>query len=115
MRVKKQHVLRCYGERTEGQWVVVCLDLCLAVQADTFDEARERLDAQINSYLRDALEGQDREHADYLLSRRSPASMWVKYYYVRALLGVMRLFGWSQRKADQRSFRETVPMTLAHC
>lgn len=113
--MKKQIVLRCYGERTEGQWVAVCLDFCLAAQADTFEEARALLDAQINSYLRDALEGVDREHADYLLSRRAPTSMWIKYYYAWALLGVLRIFGKSQRKATQCSFRETVPMNLAHC
>ena len=32
-------VLRVYGERSNGQWSLICLDFNLAVQADTLPQA----------------------------------------------------------------------------
>lgn len=112
---EKRVVVRCYGEKNDGQWTIVCLDFCLAAQADTFNEARVRLDAQIVSYLRDALVGPDRAHARYLLSRRAPASMWAKYYYAKALTMLLQLLGNKHGRPGQRPFRETIPNIPAHC
>lgn len=114
MQVQK-FFLRGYGERVDGQWVVVCLDFCLAAQADTFEEARKHLDVQIRTYLREALAGQDREHAGYLLSRRAPLGMWMKYYRAKAQLRVARLLGNSGRKNGKRPFLETIPLIPAPC
>lgn len=109
------YFVRCFGERANGQWTIVCLDFCLAAQADTFEEARARLDAQIRSYLRDALTGQDREHAAYLLSRRAPWPIWAKYYGYKALWFVLNLFGARDGTGEQRPFREPIPMVPAPC
>ena len=48
-------ILRCYLKKRDGQWVAVCIDLCLAAQADTASEARRRLEAQIVDYVEEAL------------------------------------------------------------
>lgn len=42
----------------------------------------------INEYLLDALTGEDAKHADVLLKRRAPASLWVRYdwYGLRSAL-----------------------------
>lgn len=114
MKVRK-FFLRCYGERVDSQWVVVCLDFCLAAQADTFNEARELLDAQIRTYLREALVGQDREHAEVLLSRRAPLGMWLKYYYMQAWSKLHRALGGTDKVEKTHPFRETIPMVPAQC
>lgn len=76
-------VLRVYGERQDEQWSLICLEFNLAVQADTLPEARARLHSMIVGYLRDALQGDDREYAAEFLTRRAPASFWAKYYFTK--------------------------------
>lgn len=85
-------VLRCMAEQKKGQWQVLCLDLCLAAQADTFDEAKAKLEHMICDYVYDALAGEDREFAEQLLNRKAPFRDWVKYYGFAALqsLGALR-------------------------
>lgn len=77
-------LLRVYGERSAGQWTLMCLDFSLAVQSDNLNEAKKLLAEQIVMYVRDATIGEDREHADVLLTRRAPLQYWVKYYWFRA-------------------------------
>lgn len=79
-------IVRCYAERKDSQWQALCLDFCLASQADTFDEAIEKLDLMIYDYVYDALEGEDKEFAEsFLLNRRAPFKYWAKYYFYSAL------------------------------
>lgn len=78
----RELTLRCYGEEKNGIWSVVCIDLCLAAQADTADMAREKLELQIRDYICDALVGEDKEHSVELLDRKAPLSLIAKYYYI---------------------------------
>lgn len=78
--VPRQLVLRCLALKEGHHWVGLCLDFDLAAQGETFDEARLRLDAQIATYLREALAGPDREHAGNLLRRRAPWRYWAMYW-----------------------------------
>jgi hypothetical protein len=80
MSVPQQLVLRCVAFKEQGQWVGVCLEFNLAAQGDTFADVRQRLDAQISTYLREALAGPDREHAGYLLRRRASLRFWLMYW-----------------------------------
>lgn len=113
MRAKKL-LLRCYAERTNDVWLAFCLDFSLGAQADTLDEARAKLEAQIRDYVRDALNGQDRAYAPVLLSRRAPLVYWLKYWWA----GVMN---WMAREtrvpapATSRRFSETIPLVPAPC
>ena len=77
-------LLRVYGERSAGQWTLMCLDFSLAVQSDNLHEAKKLLAAQIVMYVRDATVGEDSEHAEILLRRRAPLKYWVKFYWFRA-------------------------------
>lgn len=79
-----QLILRCYAERQGEQWVALCLDLTLAAQAETFDDARAKLEAMIVEYVYDAVAGEDKAHAAELLSRKAPLPYWLKYWYYRA-------------------------------
>jgi len=84
-------ILRCYAEHKNGQWQAFCLDLCLAAQADTFNEARRKLSDMIPDYLEEALEGEDKTYAGQLLSRKAPLFSWIRYFRLR-LVGVHKDF-----------------------
>lgn len=74
-------ILRCYSKPSQGQWVSVCIDLCLAAQADSEQEARAKLFEQIESYVEDALTI-DRKAAPMLLSRKAPLIQRFEYYFL---------------------------------
>src|SRR5438132_89006 len=64
-------VIHYYVERRGNQWQAFSLEFGLAAQGDTREEVESKLDSMIDSYLYDALEGEDREHAYELLTRRA--------------------------------------------
>ena len=69
-------------QKHDNYWSARCLDFTLYAVGDTVQEAREKLDAQIEDYLYDAIEGIDKDYAAQLLLRRAPWQEWVKYYLV---------------------------------
>ena len=75
-------ILRCYSKQAHGQHVAVCIDLCLASQADTPGEARAKLEQQVWSYIEEALTI-DRDSAAELLSRKAPLSQRAEYWLIR--------------------------------
>lgn len=78
-------LLRCLVQRDGAVWTAICLDFDLAAQGDNAEEAMTHLASQINSYLIDALAGQDKAHAGYLLSRRAPLPVYAKWFFCRAV------------------------------
>jgi len=98
-------VLRCYAKKEQGKWQAFCLDLCLAAQADTFEMAKLKLEDMIVSYVFDAVAGEDREHASYLLNRKAPPKYIAKYYAYLAL----QHFG-MLRDGVRRAFQEAIPL-----
>ncbi|RLA46014.1 MAG: hypothetical protein DRQ97_08585 [Gammaproteobacteria bacterium] len=101
----KELVLRCYAENKDGLWNVVCVDLCLAAQGDSFKEAQNKLHDQIKDYVFDALGGEDREYADQLMVRKAPLSLRAKYQMIKAQAHFSH--------AKTRLFNEMVPMVPA--
>lgn len=99
-------VLRCYIKRTQGQWVAVCIDLCLAAQGDTRDEAHARLVAQIRSYVHEALTV-DKESADMLLTRKAPWPQRLEY----ATIVVAHKVRWLQSSLGQ-VFKTALPLQV---
>lgn len=82
----KQLSLRCYAEQKGALWVAICVDLGLAAQADSFDEVRVKLHAQIGEYVYDALCGEDQDHAaELLFSRKASLEHRAKYYFAPVL------------------------------
>ncbi len=78
-------LLRCYAHDNHDNhdvWVAVCVDLAIAVQADSYDDARALLGLAINDYIKEAL-SIDKKHAAYLLSRKSPLLDRIKYYLIK--------------------------------
>ncbi len=96
-----QLLLRCYAEPDGGVWIAVCVDLSLAVQGDSFEEVRRKLDEQIKAYVYEAL-SEDREYAEQLLARRSPWQDWLKYYLIRWQ-------NFSPFKAMAKTFKDPLP------
>lgn len=103
-----QLVLRCYAVKDEGVWVASCIDLSLAVQGDSFEEVKEKLEAMIGEYVYDATVGEDREYAGQLLTRKAPYPEIVKYYWYLLLLKLGSL-----KQDIHRLFTEALP--LAPC
>ena len=69
----------CFAElQADGQWYAFCVDYDLVVQGETFDDVRERLEAQISSYVGEAL-GEHSAYQGQLLSRRAPDEIVERY------------------------------------
>lgn len=75
-------ILKCYAEYKDSCWQAFCLDFDLAVQSETFEDARKKLQDAVSDYVYDALAGEDKEHAQALLRRRAPYRMYLKFYYI---------------------------------
>lgn len=99
----KQLFLRCLADRRDGQWQAFCLEFDLAAQAETFEEATRKLEAQIAEYVFDALAGEDSAHADQLFSRSAPLHLWARYYWYGLLKRLNLQDGF-------RRFKETLPL-----
>ena len=76
-------LLSIYGERSGGQWTLMCLDFSLATQSESIEDAMRRLVEQIQMYVREATVGQDSEHAAVLFKRSAPLKYWIKFYWFR--------------------------------
>ncbi|MBE0454850.1 MAG: DUF1902 domain-containing protein [Roseovarius sp.] len=81
----KELILRCMVEKNGDQWQALCLDLCLAAQADSMKDAMGSLEAMVNEYVYDALAGEDKAYADVLMSRKAPWQQWARYYFWLAI------------------------------
>jgi predicted RNase H-like HicB family nuclease len=98
-------VVRGFAEKADGQWQAVCVDLCLAAQGDTFEEARAKLHGMLAEYVWDALAGEDRPFADQLLRRRAPLGILVRYHALRLLDKIGGL-----REGIRRLFTDSLPL-----
>ena len=98
-------LLRCYAEEKMGEWQAFCLDLGLAAQGESEAEACGKLNAMIREYLHDALSGEDREYAEYFLTRKAPVYQWAKYYLYFVLQALHIKFG-----TDRILFKRLVPL-----
>ena len=78
----KDLFLRCYAIHKDGCWQAFCLDLSLAAQADTLEDAKAKLAEMTQEYVYDALAGEDKDYSDQLLNRKAPADEWLKYYFL---------------------------------
>jgi hypothetical protein len=104
-------VLRCYAERErDGSWFAICLDLNLAVQASTAKDAKAKLHAQVEQYVREALTV-DSEYVGDLLPRRAPIGFFFRYYMIRAICAMRGMN--SHGHSPRRIFSEHLPVSLA--
>ncbi|MEQ1666864.1 MAG: hypothetical protein ABL868_00260 [Sulfuriferula sp.] len=101
-------LLRYFAEKKDGQWQLFCLDLCLAAQADTFEEGKAKLDAMVDEYIYDALVGEDRQFAAQLLNRKAPFIQWMKYYWYSLIINTVHI-----TNGMHKIFKEPIPLSPA--
>ena len=95
-------ILRCLALQRDGHWVAMCIDLDLAVQADTSAQARQLLNAQMVSFVAEAVTI-DSDHAGDLLNRKAPLRYRVLYYLIKLMHATRR----------KQSFEAALPMVPA--
>ena len=78
-------MLRCIAIKHDGYWSARCLDFTLYAVGDTSEEAKAKLVEQIDEYIYDALEGEDKDFAAALLLRKAPMHDWLQYYAITLL------------------------------
>jgi hypothetical protein len=100
-------VLRCYAIERGEKWSAFCVDLSLAAQGDSFDQARHKLEVQIAEYVTDAMTI-DKEHAEYLLTRKAPMSQRLMWHWLRACSVFHAL-----KRMGARLFSEPMPLVPA--
>lgn len=74
-------IIRCYAVGREGDWEAVCLDFCLAVQGESFEEVRARLNESIEGYL-EYVETLPEAEQRAFLRRRAPLSQRLEFYWI---------------------------------
>lgn len=101
----EQLILKCYAEKEETCWVALCLNFNLAVQGDSFEEVKTKLESMIVDYVYDALEGEDKAYASQLLTRKASYLFWIKYYWIKIKVAL--------HSGASRVFDEVMPLKLA--
>ena len=76
------NTLHCIATKEGNYWSARCLDFTLYAVGDTLEEAKSKLYSQINEYIYDAIEGEDKEFAAELLLRKAPLKDWVIYHVI---------------------------------
>jgi len=104
----RRFVLRCYGQKTEkGNLVGVCLDLDIAVEAESIEELKRKMNQAFQTYLETVLDTDDTDSIPHLLTRRAPLKDWVLYYFIKSIHYIRRFPG-------NFTFKEIIPFHLAH-
>lgn len=102
-------LLRCYAVKDDDQWIAFCIDLGLAAQGDTYEETKRKLHDMIHEYILDALDGEDKEYADQLLSRKAPLSQFVTYYFYKLMFKIGAF-----KNGAHKLFNQPVPLVPAN-
>jgi hypothetical protein len=104
-------VIRCLLEQSGDQWQAFSLEFGLAAQGESVQEVKRKMESMIESYVLDALVGEDREHAyELLVLRKARWPIFFRYYLAWAASHVVVLgtkFG--------MIYREPVPLEPKHC
>ena len=87
MRKSYPTVLRCYARPEGHHYVGQCLEVDLAVQADSIPEVRRKMEECLQSYL----ESLDAENVRDLFPRSAPLHVRLDYYRVCLLVRFHRL------------------------
>ncbi|SET61939.1 DUF1902 domain-containing protein [Thorsellia anophelis] len=78
--------LRCMAYKQDSVYVAVCIDLNLATQADTIDDAIKALEAQILDFLDEAF--REPQYTESLLNRKAPLSLVLKYFWITFVISI---------------------------
>ena len=82
-------VLKCYVESSQDGWEGICVDLDIAVQADSFDDVIRELEDAINVYFETVM-GLPAEDRRRLLNRRVPLLRRARYTVPSYIAGLFK-------------------------
>ena len=87
-RRSEQPVIFCFAEGCLGRWEAACPNFDLAVQGDSFDSVRHKLQEAIEIYLEGVMALPDEADRRRLLHRQAPWSVWLRpfWHLLRAAL-----------------------------
>lgn len=106
-------IVHCLFERKGDQWQAFSLEFGLAAQADSYEEAARKLEHMLQSYVYDALVGEDKEHAAVLMNRRATLAVYVKYYAILAMSFLRRFDG--PRDKSRGTYERPMPLMPVSC
>jgi hypothetical protein len=102
-------ILRCYGYKFgNNPFVGVCIDLNIAVQADSPRELRKKMNDVIKSYIEAVLDTDDKSSIPDLMFRKAPLSDWIIYYLIKGAVLIRQI------PNNFTSFKEIIPFHLAY-
>jgi hypothetical protein len=90
----------CYADRRDGKWEGFCLNFDLAVQGDSLEDVRVKLNEQICLYL-ESVQDLPKEERSAFLNRRAPLTM-----RLRAAWTIFRALSSENGGRDFDSFKE---------
>ena len=94
--MRNLYLLRCYAKPEDGHVIAACVDLDLAVKADTLEAAKNELSQAIHSYL----ESLDEANIKDLFPRPAPLNVQIDYYFVTFLVRLLRVMKNIQNSFD---------------
>ena len=102
-------ILRCYGYKANGMWTALCLDFNVAVEAETPEQLKVKMQDMIESYIETALDTDDNGSVASLMLRKAPLRDWIVYCALCVISGLRNLPG-------KILFKQIIPFHLAgHC
>ena len=81
-------LLKCYLWRSDDEWEALCVDLDIAAQGETYDEAFDQLKGAIETYVEYVHALPEHEHLKFL-TRRSPLSLRLKLALLSRITGLL--------------------------
>jgi len=103
----KKLVLRCYGHKSKDKWFGVCIDLNLAVEADSLESLRGKMNEVIGTFIEAVLDTKDKNSIPELISRRAPIRDRLIYHSINLIFFIKNL-------RNNLVFKEFIPFHLAH-
>jgi hypothetical protein len=101
-------ILRCYGCKTgDKPFVGVCIDLNIAVQAESQAELRQKMNNAIVDYIDTVLDTEDKSSIPSLIYRRAPMRDFLIYYLIKIVVYVRQF-------PSNFIFKEYIPFHLSH-
>jgi len=103
----KNLILRCYGYSSKNAYIGVCIDLNIAIQGDSQQEVRRKMNDAIKSYILSVLDTDDQSSIPDLILRKAPLQDWIIYYWIKIKVAIRQI-------PKNSIFKEYLPFHLAH-
>ena len=84
-----QKTLRCFARGSDGHFEAICIDLDIAIEARSLEEAKRTLNRSVQEYVKAAIQ-EEPAVARQLLTRRSPWHVrmsWICRFGIHMIFG----------------------------